>query len=211
METIAVLDYGASNMRSVTKALEYVSSGTHNIVICDQPETLLSADRVVFPGQGAIGQCMRKLKQRGLDEVLPECIKNKPFLGICLGLQSLLQLSEEDGGTAGLNIIAGKVVKFLENTKDDNGSIYKIPHMGWNKVMQRQNHPMWQGIESGTLFYFVHSYYVQSEDQQYVAATTNYVTEFTSAIANDNLFAVQFHPEKSQQAGLRLLDNFLHW
>ncbi len=211
MSKIAVLDYGTSNLRSVAKALEFVAVGQHDILVTDQRQEIISADRVVFPGQGAVGQCMKSLKDSGLDDIVRECINTKPFLGICLGLQSLMQTSDEDGGVEGLGIILGKVVRFPDNVKDEHGDICKIPHMGWNRVNQQAAHPLWKNIEDGARFYFVHSYYVQAENDEDIAAKTNYATEFTSAIARENIFSTQFHPEKSQHAGLTLLKNFLSW
>ena len=211
MSNVAVLDYGTSNLRSVAKALEFVANNQHVILVTDQRQEILSADRVVFPGQGAVGQCMKSLKDSGLDDVVKECINTKPFLGICLGLQSLMQTSDEDGGVEGLGIIPGKVVRFPDNVKDEHGDICKIPHMGWNRVTQQAPHPLWKDIEDGARFYFVHSYYVQAENDEDIAAKTNYATEFTSAVARENVFATQFHPEKSQHAGLTLLRNFLSW
>jgi glutamine amidotransferase len=211
MQTVAVIDYGASNLRSVVKALEFVSAGKQHIQVCSSAEQILAADRIVFPGQGAIRQCMDSLRERELVGPLLESLHTKPFLGLCLGLQSLLEFSEEDGGTQGLGVIPGKVVKFAEGKTDTKGDRYKIPHMGWNNVDQVQPHPLWKGILSGERFYFVHSYYVQPEDTSVAAATTSYITDFTCVIARDNLFAVQFHPEKSQRAGLQLLANFLTW
>ena len=211
MTSVAVLDYGTSNLRSVAKALEYVAGDSHRIFISDRPEQILAADRIVFPGQGAIGQCMASLKKKGLDEVIRTAIRNKPFLGICLGLQSLMEESDEDGGTPCLGILPGRVIRFLDNIRDSRGDTCKIPHMGWNQVEQQKDHPLWQGIEDGARFYFVHSYYVQPVTGAAIAASTDYVTRFTSAAARDNLFATQFHPEKSQRAGLTLLKNFLAW
>ena len=211
MSKVAVLDYGTSNLRSVAKALEFVAGSQHDILVTNQRQEILSADRIVFPGQGAVGQCMQSLKESGLDEVIKECISNKPFLGICLGLQSLMQESDEDGGVKGLGIIPGKVVRFPDNIKDKHGDICKIPHMGWNRVNQQKPHPLWKDIEDGARFYFVHSYFVQVENDVDCAAKTNYAAEFTSAAARDNVFATQFHPEKSQHAGLTLLENFLSW
>ncbi len=211
MPTVAVIDYGASNLRSVAKALEHVAENDHQIIVSNQVEQILSADRVVFPGQGAIGQCMTSLKEKELDGAIKECINTKPFLGICLGLQSLMDESDEDGGTKCLGVIQGKVIRFQDNIKNEQGDTCKIPHMGWNNVYQKHKHPLWQGIEDGTRFYFVHSYYVQPENEEDIAAKTNYVAEFTSAAARDNIFAMQFHPEKSQKAGLTLLKNFLSW
>ena len=211
MQKIAVIDYGMSNLRSVAKALEYVAGDDTRIDILDDPDRILAADRIVFPGQGAMGQCMQTIRSRGLDQVLLECIRSKPFLGICLGLQTLMQTSEEDGGTPGLGVLAGKVLRFPAGRRDSSGNLYKIPQMGWNRVRQTQPHPLWQGIESGERFYFVHSYYVKPDDAAVIAGTTDYILEYTSAAARDNLFATQFHPEKSQRCGLRLLQNFLSW
>jgi glutamine amidotransferase len=211
VQNIAVIDYGMSNLRSVVKALEYVAGNTARIDILDDPERILSADRIVFPGQGAMGQCMENIRSRGLDQVLLECLHSKPFLGICLGLQTLMQTSEEDGGTPGLGVLAGKVLRFPAGHRDSNGNLFKIPQMGWNQVQQRQPHHLWQGIDSGERFYFVHSYYIKPDDESVIAGTTDYILEYTSAAARDNLFATQFHPEKSQRCGLRLLQNFLTW
>jgi len=211
MKSVAVIDYGASNLRSVVRALEFVAEGQHAITVCDTAESILQADKIVFPGQGAIRQCMDSLKARNLEQALLESLHNKPFLGLCLGLQALLDFSEEGGGTDGLGIIPGKVIKFPGNSRDEKGDLYKIPHMGWNNVEQRQPHPLWKGIDSGERFYFVHSYYVKPEQASDTTGTTSYIIDFTSAIARDNIFAVQFHPEKSQRAGLKLLSNFLAW
>lgn len=211
MKTVAVIDYGASNLRSVVKALEHAAGGRYRILVSDEPGPVLGADKIVFPGQGAIGQCMEALAAKGLDEVLLKGLETKPFLGLCLGLQSLLDYSEEDGGTRGLGAIPGRVIKFPAGARDEAGGACKVPHMGWNEVVQRQQHPLWKGIDSGERFYFVHSYYVSPEDPGDIAGVTSYILEFTSAVARDNLFAVQFHPEKSQRAGLKLLGNFLDW
>ncbi len=211
MQTIAVIDYGASNLRSVSKALEFVADSHSRIVVSAQAEQIFAADKIVFPGQGAMGQCMQGLADKGLEEVLRESIKHKPFLGICLGLQSLMQQSEENNGTRGLGIFPGSVLKFPAGSKDEQGRVFKIPHMGWNRVVQKKPHALWQGINSGERFYFVHSYYVQTAQQEDTAACSTYIVDFTAVVAGDNVFATQFHPEKSQQAGLRLLSNFLQW
>ena len=211
MSKIIVLDYGSSNLRSVAKALETVANSDQSIAISNKPDEILKADKVVFPGQGAIGQCMTHLKEQELDEVIRECILNKPFLGICLGLQSLMDHSDEDGGVNGLGILPGNVIRFTDNQIDENGDAYKIPSMGWNQVKQEKSHPLWEGIEDGSRFYFVHSYYVKLELDSDVAGSTDYICQYTSAVARDNLFATQFHPEKSQHDGLRLLKNFLNW
>lgn len=211
MSKVVVLDYGSSNLRSVAKALETVAGRDHSITVSNKTETILAADKVVFPGQGAIGQAMAHLKEQALDDVIRECILNKPFLGICLGLQMLMEHSEEDGGVQGLGILPGNVVRFEDNVKDEQGNAYKIPSMGWNKVFQTKAHPLWQGIEDGSRFYFVHSYYVDAKQKSDIAANTDYICRYTSAAARDNLFATQFHPEKSQHAGLALLKNFVNW
>ena len=211
-QTVAVIDYGSSNLRSVSKAVEHVAEGSQRVIVTNNAEEIANADRVIFPGQGAIGDCMKNLIEQGLDEVIKTAMASKPFFGICLGLQSLMDWSDEDGGINGLGIMPGKVVHFPEDPKDpETGDRLKIPHMGWNQVNPTQDHFMWQGIESGSRFYFVHSYYVEPDQKDVIAATTDYCLKFTSAIARDNVFAVQFHPEKSQHDGLKLLVNFLEW
>jgi imidazole glycerol-phosphate synthase subunit HisH len=211
MSKVVVLDYGSSNLRSVAKALETVAGSDHTITVCNNAKTILSADKVVFPGQGAIGQAMSHLKDKKLDSVIRECILNKPFLGICLGLQSLMDHSDEDGGVNGLGILPGNVIRFEDNVKDEEGNAYKIPSMGWNQVYQTKPHPLWKGIKDGSRFYFVHSYYVKPELESDIAGSTDYICRYASAAARDNLFATQFHPEKSQHDGLALLKNFLNW
>jgi len=209
MSTIAVIDYGMGNLHSIAKALEHVSGA--RIMITDDPELLRSADRLVFPGQGAIGQCMQKLKQRELDQLLLELMIQKPTLGICLGLQALLEFSEENGGTQGLGLIPGRVRRFSSQlTQGTPAMPIRIPHMGWNQVVPIRPHPLWQGIAPASRFYFVHSYYAPAELEE-TAATTDYGLRFACALGQGNLFAVQFHPEKSQHCGLRLLANFALW
>jgi len=211
MSSVAVIDYGMGNLRSVSKALEQVADGMRVIVSSD-PSTILLADRVVFPGQGAMRDCMAELQQRELGEVIRTCISDKPFLGICMGLQVLMDFSEENNGRAGLGMIPGRVVRFADDLHDPKtGEKLKIPHMGWNEVEQTRDHPLWHDIAQGSRFYFVHSYYVQPDDKKLIAGTTAYPHNFASALAYDNVFAVQFHPEKSQHAGLALLANFLRW
>ena len=211
MSKIVVLDYGSSNLRSVAKALETVATKNQDIAITDNPKTVLNADKVVFPGQGAIGHCMKNLQEKKLDDVIKQCIKNKPFLGICLGLQSLMEHSDEDGGTKGLGVMSGNVIRFPNNAKDEKNNVYKIPAMGWNQVYQTKKHPLWNGIDEGSRFYFVHSYYVKMNDDSDIAGSTDYICRYTSAASRNNIFATQYHPEKSQQAGLTLLKNFLDW
>lgn len=212
METVVVIDYGRSNLRSVAKALEHVAEDRARIRVSGEADEVARADRVVFPGQGAIGDCMHYLASLGLDQALREQLDRKPFLGLCLGLQSLLDHSEEDGGTPGLGLIPGRVLRFPADLHDPaSGERLKIPHMGWNRVRPTGTHALWAGIEPGTRFYFVHSYYVEPKDPADVAAVTDYGLEFACALARDNLFAVQFHPEKSAAPGLALLKNFLAW
>lgn len=212
MQTIAVLDYGMGNVRSVCKALEHVAPGARVRLTADANE-LKTSDRVVFPGQGAIAGCIAALARGGLGDALREVVRGKPFLGICLGLQALYQHCEEGGGVAGLGVLEGRVPRFPREGMRDAalGRPLKIPHMGWNAVRQARPHPVWDGIADGARFYFVHSYYAAPADPAQTAGVTDYGIRFTSAAAWENIFAVQFHPEKSQKAGLRLLQNFVHW
>ena len=209
---IAVVDYGMGNLRSVSKALEHVAP-TKTVLVTSDPDDIAQADRVVFPGQGAMPDCIRELDARGLRDAVIAAAKNKPFLGICIGLQMLFEHSEE-GNAAGLGLLKGGVKRFAaEDMVDSQGAKLKVPHMGWNQVYQAgsQPHVLWQGIADGARFYYVHSYYVQPDDDTIVAGYSNYPNKFTCAIAKDNLFAVQFHPEKSANAGLQLLSNFVNW
>ena len=211
MESVVILDYGSGNLHSVAKALEYVADAEYRVTISDDNAEIMAAGRIVFPGQGAMGQCMQTLISKGFSGLLKECIRTKPFLGICMGLQTLMDFSEEDGGAKGLGVIPGKVLKFPTAAQTESGAVYKIPHMGWNNVRQITPHPLWKGIKSEERFYFVHSYYAQPDRRDDCAGITNYLIDFASAAARDNLFATQFHPEKSQRAGLTLLRNFLNW
>jgi glutamine amidotransferase len=207
---IAVVDYGMGNLRSVWQALVHVADGREVIVTAD-PAVVAAAGRVVFPGQGAMPDCMRELEARGLRPAVLEAAKTKPFLGICIGQQMLFEHSEE-GDVPGLGVFAGRVRRFpADKMVDAQGNKLKVPHMGWNEVRQSQTHPLWNGIEDGARFYFVHSYYVDPVDHDCIAGTTDYGIPFTSAVARDNIFAIQCHPEKSAQAGLALLTNFIHW
>ncbi|RIZ70154.1 MAG: imidazole glycerol phosphate synthase subunit HisH [Methylococcales bacterium] len=209
MSTVAVIDYGMGNLHSIAKALQHAAPEV-DVQIATDAEQILRADRVVFPGVGAMRDCMQALNQSGLSEVIREVAKTKPLLGICLGMQALLSNSEENGKTLGLDIFSGHVVRFAENLSDNEGNKLKIPHMGWNQVHQRP-HALWNNIPQDSRFYFVHSYYAQPDESSAIAATTDYPDAFACALSHNNIFAVQFHPEKSQTVGLQLLNNFLHW
>lgn len=212
MSTVAIIDYGSSNLRSVASALEFAADGAHKVVVSAEREIILNADRVVFPGQGAIGDCMRSLRAADLIEVISHAMSSRPFFGICLGLQSLMSTSDEDGGTACLDRYAGAVRHFRADAgPNPDGTPRKIPHMGWNEVQWRKTHPLTDGIADRTRFYFVHSYYVVPADRSLIMAETDYIDRFVSALAIENVFATQFHPEKSAAAGLQLLRNFLTW
>jgi len=211
MTSIAIIDYGMGNLHSIAKALEHVAGKERVIVSCEHAQ-ILAADRVVFPGVGAIRDCMTELKRSGLDDVVMQAAAEKPLLGVCLGMQALLGISEENQGTECLGVVPGKVVRFADDMRDDaTGDRLKIPHMGWNQVHQQGDHAMWADITTDSRFYFVHSYYALPEREEDVAAMTPYGIEFASVLAHQNIFAVQFHPEKSQHAGLQLLSNFVRW
>ncbi|MEW8657844.1 MAG: imidazole glycerol phosphate synthase subunit HisH [Candidatus Thiodiazotropha endolucinida] len=209
-QRITVIDYGMGNLRSVAKAVEHVAAGNDEVLVTDDPELILASDRVVFPGQGAARDCMAAISDHHLNRAVLDAAQSKPFLGICMGQQVLLEFSEENNGTELMGLIEGRVRRFPGGTAPD-GEALKIPHMGWNQVHQGYDHPLWAGIGQDSRFYFVHSYYVDPEQQALVAATTDYGVRFASAIADRNLFAVQFHPEKSADAGLQLLRNFIGW
>jgi glutamine amidotransferase len=202
---IAVVDYGMGNLLSVSKALEHVAPKDRVLVTAD-PATIGSADRVVVPGQGAMPDCMRQLTASGAREAVITATRDKPFLGLCIGLQMLFERGEE-GDTPGLGLLPGSVPRFAGAAMEG----LEVPHMGWNEVMQARPHPLWAGIPDRSRFYFVHSYYPAPRQAALIAATTIYGAPFTCAIARDNIFAVQFHPEKSQSAGLQLLSNFVRW
>jgi glutamine amidotransferase len=209
-QTIAVIDYGMGNLRSVSKAVEHVAGANAKVLVTDDPGLILSADRVVFPGQGAARDCMDAISEHHLNRAVLDAAHSKPFLGICMGLQVLMETSEENGGTGLLGLIPGQVRRFPSDMEVKDQRL-KIPQMGWNRVQQTQPHPLWQGIPDGSRFYFVHSYYVDPQEGGLVAGTTDYGISFTSVIARDKLFAAQFHPEKSAAVGLRLLRNFINW
>lgn len=207
---IAVVDYGMGNLRSVAKALAHVAPDA-SIVVSGEPAAIRDARRVVLPGQSAMPDTMAALDARGLRDVVLACLADRPFLGVCLGLQMLFEASEE-GPTRGLAVLAGRVRRFREDALAlPGGERLKIPHMGWSRVERTRPHPLWAGIDDGERFYFAHSYFPEPADAGLTAATTSYPAPFTCAIARTNIFAVQFHPEKSQRAGLRLLANFVAW
>ncbi len=208
---IAVVDYGMGNLRSVSKAIEHVASNK-TVLVTSHPDEIDAADRVVFPGQGAMPECMQELDARGLHEAVINAAKTKPFLGICIGLQMLFDHSEE-GDIKGLGLFKGNVKKFsLENRVDAAGTKLKVPHMGWNQVYQNDKpHVMWDSIANGERFYFVHSYYVTPEDIECAVGFGEYPERFVCGVGKENVFAVQFHPEKSAHAGLQLLSNFVNW
>lgn len=209
MNRVAIIDYGMGNLRSVAKAIEHVAPDAE-VVVTSDPAVVTAAARVVFPGQGAMPDCMRELEARGLRAAVIEAAANKPFLGICIGLQMLFEHSEE-GDVPGLSILRGRVKRFDDPHDAITGARLKVPHMGWNGVQQLAPHAMWAGIPDDERFYFVHSYFVVPAETVIAAGRTVYGAPFTAAIARDNIFAVQFHPEKSAQAGLRLLSNFVGW
>jgi glutamine amidotransferase len=212
MKTVAVVDYGMGNLRSVSNAVRHVAQGSgFEVVVTSRPEEVRAADRVVLPGQGAMPDCMRELRDSGMLEAVLDAAARKPMLGVCVGMQMLLDHSEEQD-TPGLGLIPGQVRRFrLEGQLQGDGSRYKVPQMGWNRVRQERAHPLWDGIPDESWFYFVHSFYAMPSDPSHSAGTTEYGPRFTSAVARDNIFATQFHPEKSAELGLRLYRNFLHW
>ena len=210
LSTVAVIDYGMGNLHSVESALRSVGSDV-DVIVTAEPEKILAADRVVFPGVGAIRDCMAEILRLGIDQVVAEAAKTKPLLAICVGMQALMERSEENGGVDCLGIFKGQVTFFGRDLKDQQGGVLKVPHMGWNQVHQLGAHPLWHGIEQDSRFYFVHSYYVQAKTPNLIAATTDYGVSINAALGRDNIFAAQFHPEKSSTAGLQLLNNFLQW
>ena len=205
---IAVLDYGMGNLHSVSKALQKVSEGARISVSADK-QVLDSADRIVFPGVGAIRDCMAEIKRRSLDVAIEKAIRTKPVLAICVGMQALMDHSEENGGVDCLRLLPGNVRLF--RAEQSVGYSLKVPHMGWNCVHQCRSHRLWDGIEQHSRFYFVHSYFVETSDASLISGQCHYGNHFVAAIGKENLFAVQFHPEKSANSGLRLLKNFVAW
>ncbi len=216
MRTVAVVDYGMGNLRSVSQAVAHVAreAGDIKVIVTANPEEVFAAERVVLPGQGALPDCMRELRDSGLEEAVLDAAANKPLMGVCIGMQMLLERSEEGAaeGTPGLGLIGGEVVRFrLEGQVQPDGSRFKVPQMGWNEVIQARPHAIWQGVPDASHFYFVHSFKARPSDPRHSVGETDYGGRFTSALARDNIFATQFHPEKSAALGLALYRNFLHW
>ncbi|MEO7549304.1 MAG: imidazole glycerol phosphate synthase subunit HisH [Ramlibacter sp.] len=212
MKIVAVVDYGMGNLRSVSQAVQHVAQGSgFQAIVTARPEDVRAADRIVLPGQGAMPDCMRELRESGLQESVLEAAASKPLFGVCVGMQMLLDRSQE-GPTDGLGLIHGEVVRFeLAGRLQPDGSRYKVPQMGWNQVTQAQPHPIWQGVPDASYFYFVHSFYARTSDARHSVGEADYGGRFTAAIARDNIFATQFHPEKSADQGLALYRNFLTW
>jgi len=210
MSTIAVVDYGMGNLRSVAKALEHVAPGAR-VVVTGDAAVIDAAARVVFPGQGAMPDCMRHLDESGLRDAVLRAAREKPLFGVCVGEQMLFDWSAE-GETSGLGVLPGKVLRFPDEAmRLPDGARLKVPHMGWNRVRQVRPHPIWDGVPDGAYFYFVHSFYAVPALDALTVGTTDYGVAFTCAVARDNIFATQFHPEKSAANGLRLYENFVHW
>ena len=212
MTTVAVVDYGMGNLRSVTQAVLHAAQGSGvEVVWARRPDEVLAADRVVLPGQGAMRDCMRELHQSGMYPAVMHAAAHKPLMGVCVGMQMLLDRSQE-GPTDALGLIPGQVLRFqLEGQRQPDGSRYKVPQIGWNRVRQSRPHPVWAGVADGSWFYFVHSYYARPSDARHTVGEADYGGSFTAAVARDNIFATQFHPEKSADSGLALYRNFLHW
>ncbi len=208
MVDIAIVDYGMGNLRSVYQAVRKVAPAA-SVQVTDDANVIAAAGRVIFPGQGAMPDCMRELDARGLRQAVLDAAQSKPFLGICIGLQMLFEHSAE-GDIPGLGVLSGEVVRFAHELRDAQGNKLKVPHMGWNGV-HHADHPLWEGIAQDARFYYVHSYYVQPRDQDIVQGSSDYPQPFVCAVSRGNLFAVQFHPEKSASAGLKLLENFVNW
>ncbi|MFT6222041.1 MAG: glutamine amidotransferase [Candidatus Endobugula sp.] len=209
--SIAIIDYGMGNLHSVASAFSRVAPDSHVTITADA-EVIANADKVLFPGVGGIRDCMAEIRRLGFDTLVPKLIADgKPVLAICVGMQALMRSSEENGGVDCVNVLPGEVKFFTENMTDTHGRKLKVPHMGWNKVEQTIDHPLWQGIKNNSRFYFVHSYFVNAENPEQIAGRCDYQQPFAAALAQDNLFTTQFHPEKSDVVGLQLLKNFVEW
>ena len=214
MNKIAVIDYGMGNLHSVAKALEHVGrelGGQVEVVVTADAKVIADSDRVIFPGVGAIRDCMGEILRLDVDRIVKDAIRSKPVLAICVGMQALMNSSEESGGVECLGFLDGEVRYFGDDLRDVDGKRLKVPHVGWNQVSQTIDHPLWKDVPDNSRFYFVHSYYVQTQQQATVTGTTNYGNDFAATLADNNIFATQFHPEKSQTFGLILLRNFLLW
>ena len=211
MQRIAVVDYGMGNLRSVCNALQQVAPQDENCADFRSRTRFLGSDRVVFPGQGAAGDCMHAIDAHDLREAIHSAARELPFLGICMGMQVLIDHSEENQGTDCLGVYPGKAKYFGDGFQDQSGVKLKVPHMGWNRVKQTQPHPLWKSIDNGSRFYFVHSYYLEVNDDSLITGKCEYGIDFACAIARGRVFALQCHPEKSADAGLQLLQNFVHW
>ena len=210
MNRVAVIDYGMGNLHSVAKAVEHVGDGLQLSVTADE-KAIMAADRIIFPGVGAMRDCMGEIRRLGIDDMLRRLVEDKPILGICVGMQALMEHSMENNGIDCIGLFAGNVKRFADDLQGANGDRLKVPHMGWNEVRQTKGHPMWQGIADNSRFYFVHSYFVTPANLDEVVGESSYPVPFACALAKRNVFAVQFHPEKSQTAGLQLYKNFLGW
>jgi len=210
--TVAVVDYGSGNLRSVSQAVMHVARGSGvDVIVTSRPDEVYAAERVVLPGQGALPDCMRELHESGLQDAVLDAAARKPLMGVCIGMQMLLTRSEE-GPADGLGLIPGEVIRFqLQGRLQPDGSRFKVPQMGWNQVVQARAHPLWAGVPDAAYFYFVHSFYARPSDPRHSVGETDYGGRFTCALARDNIFATQFHPEKSAEHGLALYRNFLHW
>ena len=214
MNKIAVIDYGMGNLHSVAKAVEHVGidlAGDTKVIITADAVKIAEADRVIFPGVGAIRDCMAEILRLNVNEIVADAMKSKPVLAICVGMQALMNRSEENNGVDCLGFLEGDVRYFGDDLRDENGRRLKVPHMGWNTVKQIKSHPLWKDVPDNSRFYFVHSYYIQTDNQEMVTGVTNYGNDIVATLADENIFATQFHPEKSQTPGLTLLKNFLQW
>ena len=214
MNKIAVIDYGMGNLHSVAKALEHVGRGLEGqveVVVTADAKVIAGSDRVIFPGVGAIRDCMAEILRLDVDQIVKDAIQSKPVLAICVGMQALMNSSRENDGVECLGFLDGEVRYFGDDLLEVDGKRLKVPHMGWNQVSQTTDHPLWKDVPDNSRFYFVHSYYVQTQKQTMVTGTANYGNDFAAALADNNIFATQFHPEKSQTVGLTLLRNFLLW
>ncbi|MCD1631644.1 MULTISPECIES: imidazole glycerol phosphate synthase subunit HisH [Marinobacter] len=209
MKTVAIIDYGMGNLHSARKAVEHVAPDC-TVLVTDDAAKIREADRVILPGVGAIRDCMAEMHRLGVVELVKEVSQDRPFLGICVGMQALMARSEENGGVEGIGLFPSEVRYFGDNLTE-NGERLKVPHMGWNQVYHTVDHPLWHNIPDGDRFYFVHSYYAEADGNADMAGRTRYGVDLAAAVARDNIFAAQFHPEKSARAGLQLLENFTNW